>query len=251
MRVLVCFLLVLVITSTTAPRTTEAQTEPSTQASPDETMPPPPPAPPDAPTAPVAPQAAPAAPSSPADSSPTETQPATPAAPTAYDPLAPQQLGPIRVSPRPANIALTERVRRTGVSLRMRFLVENTSSGDVQLQVQARSLAATDEAGRDLMSFPPYNWERHFTIAGLPACLAEDAKMCMNDPDGYATLSPGQRVELAIIRAPFEIDDPHGEFRNTYRPQTISTSGSLLVRDLAKQSAVRRFSFVDLPLMMD
>ena len=137
----------------------------------------------------------------------------------------------------------------------IRLRATNIGSSDLRLALVAEGLSATDDLGISVLAS-----DRHQNV--YPTVVGITRVGTLNDWTTASTsgtsrimlLAPGQSVGVELTPSEHKPksmhcqQDPSGDFRRSYRPQTVTLTATLGVVDISGNGELRTFSLFDIPV---
>lgn len=180
----------------------------------------------------------------------------TPVTPSGYTPVT---VGPLEMTPSSVKLNIVHG-KSYGISGYTSFhttvflKIKNTSASDVKIIAFSESIEATDSFGMRLFK------DHKITSSGI---LLSDKKSryylktFYEDKDKFVTLSPNQIFESQLKsegdtgRPSVYFEDKSMEKFTTYRPKSVSISGTVGIITIEGTNELRAFSFTDIPLTIN
>jgi hypothetical protein len=162
------------------------------------------------------------------------------------NPLAPFRTGPIEMKAMP--VLVSKQSNQDCYNAVFRITVRNASAADLKLGLLTPLTEAADNLGVNLMKHTP-DYETGEIKGGGIALIRGHARELDKTIDqakySLVTISPRQIFTFQMGNA-----NCYNASERTYRPQSATLSGSLVVIDLQGTAERRAFSFADLPVQL-
>ena len=136
----------------------------------------------------------------------------------------------------------------------IRLRATNVSSSDLRLALVTEGLSATDDLGTTVLRSQA-NQNVFASVIGVTRIknLAEWTSASASGASQVTLLAPGQSVSVGLTPSPWRGQSSHcqedktGDFRRSYRPQTVTLTATLGMIDISGNAELRTFSLFDIP----